>query len=306
MSFKIVFHVMRQNWYRIFSAPIAEALRRGWEVECWHATYSEKILGANSPDINRVPEFAGKQPRIILYQGACELGELIDITSAHAIIDCDISLVPKLCKERERPVTILLDGLSHPILSRLKSGSVKTLPAYDVFALPSKQHMSDIIRCQSEGREEMIKVMHREKIYNIKYLHNFLHSWTALEKKYFINHSVVVGTHSLDDIKLIDPIEVKHRLGIPHDQPIVGVLPSPWDMPMELFCGEFNMSKTICGVIKSILKYKEYNLPLSKIFLPRDKNIMASIMKFCKYNNAFLLTKLRHSKSIKDNKESCG
>ena len=81
---KIAFLVQRANFYRLYAPIVDEALRQGWDVECWHdysqARHGQK--GYNFPGVESAPRFVSGTPRFRTYQALPELRGLQNSTDA--------------------------------------------------------------------------------------------------------------------------------------------------------------------------------------------------------------------------------
>src|SRR5262249_27779899 len=67
--------ILRKNYYRLLGPVVEEALRRGYDVECWH-DWSGPRRGAKSSEFpDTPPVFAAGTPRVTGYGGTADLAE---------------------------------------------------------------------------------------------------------------------------------------------------------------------------------------------------------------------------------------
>lgn len=295
---KIAFNIPRRNFYRVLAAPIYEALRRGWRVTCLHGN-EERNSQADLPlpSFSAFPDFP---PAILNYQGTDEFVSLVRSGSFDVVVDSDmipISLIDAFDGLRYTPLKVLLDGITHP---RLQFGG--KFARFDLFITPSQWHIDCTINTMTRNHasvfaeaEQDLSWVERKAIDRWKL--RYVYRWTEEDANYYAENSVVVGTPSLDDIKKIDQAEVRERWGIPLEVPVVGLLPSPWDMPLGYLWGDLNMVKNSIGLLRTAIRHRQLlQLPyLSRA--PKDKDLVKAISHFCVNNGALLVAKLRKFRS---------
>ncbi len=304
MAISIAFHIPRMNWYRVLSSPINEAMKRKWNVQCWHNTEKNQKLKENQPDKNRVPLFKYGQPEISEYDGNEGLNSLIRSKNVQAVIDADpLTLEPiKIFSEKLQVdlKCVLIDGISS---SRLQQDGRK-YPQFDLYATPSVWHIDSTIKIRTRNHlkeisraNDLIGKKGNKIIEEWKRL--YTHEWNENEISYYREHSTVTGTPSLDELDIIDPDNVRRKWGVSSSKNIVGYLPTPWDMPLGYFWGDYNMAKSYLKAIYVLVKYKQLKYLKFITKNPRDINLVKAIKKFCTKNNALLVAKLRHSRQPK-------
>jgi len=300
---KIAFNIARLNWYRILSAPIAEALRRGWEVQCWHAKDRDGLLKKNAVSINRMPKFKVGMVNVKEYEKIEGLRKLIAETDVDVIVDADTvpAAIPDLCDEipGQTPLTVLVDAVSNP---RLQNGGSKKLPRFDIFSVPSVLHLESTIKLMSRNHLTAIEKVGNEMdgwgdqlIRDMR--KTYTYSWTLDDCEYYRSNSLVVGVPPLDDVVLCDPVEIRKKWGIPVAQKVVGYFPSPYDMHGGNIWGEMNYARTSFGVLVSAIRHGKVQHIAKLLKIKRDKHIVRAVRRFCDYNNAVFVAKLRHSRS---------
>jgi len=298
---KIAFNIARMNRYRDLSAVIAVALKRGWDVECWHAKYEDNRHKENTPCLKKVPFFRYGTPKIIEYCKEQDLRYLLTNSGCSVVVDTDprhFSL-PDLCEHSEnRPLTVLVDGIANPVL---RTTYVK-LPKFDIFFTPSYDQTDLTIKLRSRTRNSIIEEIWKNKKTLGKKVckrleKNVSNQWNEGDYTLYKNRCVVVGTPYLDDLNLVDRDNIRKSWGISNSAKVVGYLPSPWDMPLGFFWGDLNMSNNYLERFICCLRHKKCNFYKYICKTPTDIDYVKLIRKFCDNNDAFFVTKLRHSRN---------
>lgn len=298
----IAFNIARMNWYRVSSALIEESLRRGWNVQCWHARYPTDVLKQNTPSRERVPAFKYGRPSVVEYEGKEGLRALLSMAGADIVVDIDLLplALPDHCKGvKKKPLTVLLEGISNPRLQ-----IAQTLPRYDVFTAPSEWHIEQTkrIRCSNQAlfRQDLwTRVSEFGPMFCRNMEKLFWAPWSSDDVEYYLTHTVVVGTSSLDDLGLVDRNEVRKKWNISSEAKVVGYLPSPYDMPVGYFWGDLNMSGGMLQKLFCYVKHRKFGSLKKIIGTPCDIDFVRSIRKFCDRNGAYLVAKMRHSRPAK-------
>ena len=288
------------NWYRVISSVIAEALRRKWHVECWYAMQKDRTLGENIPVHERSPKF--KEGAVVprSFSGHEGLEALLHREPADVLVDLDIMLIelPSVCRDvSDRPLTVLLEGISH---ARLQYPHGNALPRFDIYAVPSQWYIDETIRIRTSDQSDFLKqvedsqiggrFVYDEPVQAIKC------QWSEDDVAYYRKHSRVVGTPSFGDIKLIDKNAVRRRLRLDTGKPVVCYLPSPHDMRLNHLWSDLNMSSRFWGTLVCAWKHRQFSRWRELMSAPRDVDMVASVRKFCDRNGAVFIAKLRHSR----------
>ena len=75
---RVTFVVWRKNYYRVMGPVVDAALKRGWDVECWH-DYSQAREGMKSSEFpDAVPTFRWGTPKVVEYRGEGDLVALLN------------------------------------------------------------------------------------------------------------------------------------------------------------------------------------------------------------------------------------
>lgn len=303
---RIAFNIPRRNWYRVLAAPVNEALRRGWDVTCLHGSEEHKPQ-REIP----LPIFSKMQEGLLSfkeYQGISGFKTVLNEKKYDVVVD--IGLIPRPITEffernNSKPLTVLLEGITHPCL---QSG-IK-FPNFDLYLVPSQWHIDNTIKIMTRDHlatfsqaESKLGWIAKKVIADWKA--KFAYRWSEQEATEYREKSIAVGTPSLDDLGLIDRSEVRKRWGIPEGIPVVGLFPSPYDMPLGYFWGDLNMVENSIGLLRVAMLYKQLKqLPyLNRV--PKDKEIVRAISDFSKNNGALFIAKMRKHRRTKKHLASC-
>src|SRR3990172_1663260 len=100
---RVAFLVQRANFYRLHAPVVDEALRQGWEVECWH-DFNQPRTGQkayNFPSIESAPHFVNGRPRLRAYHGSKDLRCVLEQNATDAVV----SLSPPSSELDGQPVS---------------------------------------------------------------------------------------------------------------------------------------------------------------------------------------------------------
>lgn len=297
---KIAFNIPRRNWYRVLAAPINEALRRGWDVTCLHGNEERRLQkDFASPTFSALYD---KAAVIEKYKGADEFASVLHNNDFDVVVDADLIPLPLseiFNQERRGPLKVLLDGITHP---RLQFGV--PLAKYDLYIVPSQWHIESTINIMSRNHsvtfsqaEERLGPRYKKFLTGWRGL--YVNRWSEEDILYYRDNSIIVGTPSLDDLRLIDRKNVRERWGIPADATIVGLLPSPWDIPMGYLWGDLNMATSYFEQVRIGIAYGMIKELPAMFRAPKDKDFVEAIARFCKNNGALLAAKLRKDRKAK-------
>jgi hypothetical protein len=188
------------NFYRLFAPIVDEALRRGWDVECWH-DYTHTRIGQkayNFPEVGTAPRFVHGAPRVLPYGGAPELPSLLKRT------DAVVSLTPpsaELNGAGAAPATWLM--LQHAMSNFIAYGAEGFLSS-DAVGLYSDYWIDTSVEYfRARGLLEP----------------------GAQAERAIRERAVVVGFPEMEAARLVDPDAVRSRLRIPPGRPVVVLLP---------------------------------------------------------------------------------
>jgi len=273
---KIAFLIERKKIYRLLSPIIDEFLRCGWQVECWH-DWCHPTNGTKSyefPDFDSIPTFRHGQPLIKKYSSAKELYAWIEECRVDAVISLS---TPVLIFGTDTPVTrTKWIGLQHN---------------FDYFEANTREGLSSVdLSCiYSEYWAELAK-----DFFN-KMKPNAPHNDQLSE---YFEDPVVTGFPQLDQLTMIDPHVIRHKLGLSAEQKVVLLLPYTTSSDDSFWGSQIYGGRNGVRQLLSIAKARKLKYTSHVMRGWNDSAVVASIKKFCDNNDAFLLVKSRKKDPI--------
>ena len=273
-NFSIAFVIVRMNWYRPFASAIDAALKRGWQVECWHDIGTPMPnRPTDFPSIDKAP-FPASKVTFLEYRGFEGLSQLM----SRKLVDIVVNVVPPVGarannwpQRPHRPRYVCLDG--SPAESVYYINDPEELRQTDLFAMTTPHWVDSSIQTIKD-------------IQNI-YLYNGMEA--ELRRK-----CRPVGWPSVDQRMIVDPAEVRHQWGIPERQPVVVYLNWADCRSVGLRPAMFSAASIREKVAALRRHSKEWRSIIKAWGEPGIENIMGAIRAFCDRNNAFLIVKHRH------------
>ena len=274
-AMKISFLIERKNYYRLFVSIIDEALRQGWEVECWHDYNQPRtgIKGYEFPEVEAAPTFVHGKPQFKIYHGTAELKKWLLQNTVDVVVSLFTPLYYFGTTLTGTPKWISLQHSVDTFVNNSPAGILSS----DLVGLYSEYWLTwAIIYFRGMG---------------------LIQSGDQIETQ-IAAKIVSVGFPELDQCRLIDPDEVRWQWGIPKDQPVVVFLPSSSIFP-GLFWPQWRylplsqLSRLWWAVRQRRFKSIEYDLRGWN-----EINIIRAVKTFCKRNGAYLLVKSRLKEPI--------
>jgi len=256
---KIAFLVQRINFYRLYGPIVDEALRQGWDVECWHdyGQAREGQKGYNFPAVESAPRFVSGAPRLRTYQGLPELRVLQHST------DAIVSLSP-------RPFEAATDTSRSPATWFMLQHALSNFTGYG----PAGFVNSDRVGLYSEHWTELALEFFREK--------HLVRPGDGTEQE-IEKKARAVGFPEMEAATLVDPREVRRRLGIPADKPVVVMLPYSYGFgPSSFRVTHRGQQWSRWGETRSLVRQ-----------LWSDLNVIKAVRAFAARNGAHLIVKSR-------------
>lgn len=252
---RVAFVIKRKTHYRLLGAAVEEALRRGWQVECWHDWSHSRTnwKGHDFPDLE--PAFRSGAPRFIRYQGLDELGERFQIEPPDAVV-CVDPPEPEIAAASPAPwlwLQFATDLVLHPGSAR----GVHDAAALGVFS------PWWVKRLRQNLGEALVDRAARRRMQP-------------------------VGMPMLDLADEIDPEEVRWQYGLPRHRPLVLYLPFPWrSCPVRPWVQRAARlagprAPHVAGAVN-----RRLGPPRS------DRRIVQALAAFCERNGATLVVKSR-------------
>jgi hypothetical protein len=256
---RIAFQVQRANFYRLYAPIVDEALREGWDVECWHdysqARHGQK--GYNFPAVESAPRFVNGAPKFRTYQGLPELHALQQST------DAVVSLLPS-------PFEPEANASRSPATWFMLQHAMSNFQGYG----PDGFRKSDVVGVYSEHWAQLALEFFREK--------GVVRPGDGTEQQ-IDRKARAVGFPEMEAASLIDPREVRRRLGIPADKPVVVVLPYSYGFGLSSFrVTHRHQQCTRWGEARSLVRQ-----------LWADLNVVKAVRAFASRNGTHLVVKSR-------------
>lgn len=277
-NFSIAFVIVRTNWYRVFSSSIDAALKRGWRVECWHRVgLGDAGQPMETASIDRSP-FSSSSVIFREYRGFEGLSELMYRKTVDVVVDAGPPVGARIDnwpQKPHRPLYICLEG--SPMDSMYQLRDMEEIRQVDLFAMSTPYWVESSLRTVKE----------------IRYVTLSSEVESELRKK-----CKPVGWPSADQRRLIDPIEVRRRWGVPEKQPVVVYLNWLDCSSVGLRAAMFSAISIREKVAALIRHSKEWRSIFKALEEPCIDDIMKAIRAFCDRNNAFLIVKHRHRDNL--------
>lgn len=261
---KIAFLIKRANFYRLYAPVVDEALRQGWEVECWH-DYSQAQHGQkayNFPALESAPRFVQGQPRLRAYRGSVELRDWLRRDGVDAVV----SLSPRSAELGGDPV-------SSPVKWVMLQHALSNFVAYGCEGFCG----SDRVALYSDHWTELA----------IEYLRGrqLTRPGDGIEAEIH-GKARAVGFPEIEAANLVDPEEVRRRFGIPADRPVVVLLPYSYGF------GAASFRATHPGQERS--RWEEVSGVARRCWT--DVKMVKAVRAFCDRNDAHLVVKARRKR----------
>lgn len=269
---KLAVIIERHNYFRHLGPLIDAALARGVEVESWH-NYGIPQTGRKGyefPAIEAIPRFAHGSPVSCPYQDARELVELLSEHAPSVVL----SLAPRVKHVGGDWPHFQSAWVSvpygpefwslHGALGCLSSDFVGVWSPYWLrWALEYFRESGQT----REGDEAEGKIAAR---------------------------AVFVGFPELDQLRLLDPEEVRRRYGLPANRPIVLLLQYPWRSNAPTFLARriYAEPSQALQVVSMLAARRLDAWPYVRRGW-NDRHVVRAIRAFCDRNEALLVIKSR-------------
>ena len=257
---RIAFLIGRKNYYRLLAPVVDEALRRGWQVECWH-DWSQPRTGMKSSEFpDSAPAFRAGAPTVQGFEGSADLAEKFRADSPDAVVcleppDPDIRAVSKA---KWIWLQYSADLVFYPTPQGiLDSEAVGTYSAYWGRKVEERFRGAGLI---GELRPKMVPV----------------------------------GMPELDVVEAIDPEDVRRRYGLPPNRPVVLYLPFPLRSNPQTFWLNhvYAPSTRLEQGVRTLLAWRMKYWP-HVVNGWNDRQLVEAVRAFCDRNGTMLVTKAR-------------
>jgi hypothetical protein len=257
---RIAFIMRRKNYYRLLGPAVEEGLRRGWSVECWHDWSQPRRGGKASEFPDAAPAMAGGAPDVRTFLGFEDLTERFRADSPDVVVTLD---PPDPATRAASTARWLWLQYSADILFEPTLRGVLDADAVGAYSA----HWTD--RLEERYRETGAAHEIRRKMRP-------------------------VGMPELDVVHRIDPDEVRRRLGLPRDRPIVLYLSFPLrsNPPTFWLRGVFTPSTRLGQAARTLLARRTEYWPDVRDGL-NDRRLVEAVRRFCDRTGAALVMKSR-------------
>jgi len=257
---RIAFIIRRKNYYRLLGPVVEEGLRRGWRVECRH-DWSQPRGGAKGSEfLDTAPAMAGGAPEVRTFLGFEDLAAQFRADSPDVVVTLD------------PPDPATRAGSAARWLWLQYSADILFEPT------PRGFLDADAVGAYSAFWTDLLEERYRE-------------TGAAHEIR---RKTRPVGMPELDAARRIDPDEVRRRLGLPHDRPIVLYLSFPLrsNPPTFWLRGVFTPSTRLGQAARTLLARRLEYWPDVREGL-NDRRLVEAVRRFCDRAGAALVMKSR-------------
>ena len=257
---RIAFIIRRKNYYRLLGPAVEEALRRRWRVECWH-DWSQPRGGAKGSEFpDAAPSMEAGAPDVRTFLGLEDLAARFRVDSPDVVVTLD---APDPATRAASPARWLWLQYSADILFEPTPQGFLDADAVGVYSASWIDRLEDRYGDAGAAREIRSK-------------------------------TVTVGMPELDAVRRIDPAEVRRRLDLPRDRPIVLYLSFPLasNPPTFWLRGVFTPSTRLGQAARTLLAGRMEYWPDVREGL-NDRRLVEAVRHFCDRSGAALVMKSR-------------
>jgi len=257
---RIAFIIHRKNYYRLLGPVVEEGLRRGWRVECWYDWSQPRDGAKGSEFLDSAPTMAMGAPEVRTFLGFEDLAERFRADSPDVVVTLD---PPDPAARAGSTARWLWLQYSADILFEPTPRGFSDADAVGVYSAYWTDRIEE--RYRDTGAAPEIRRKTRP-----------------------------VGMPELDAARRIDPEEVRRRLGLPRDRPIVLYLSFPLrsNPPTFWLRGVFTPSTRLGQAARTLLARRMEYWPDVREGL-NDRRLVEAVRRFCDRAGAALVMKSR-------------
>lgn len=276
-TMKVAFIIERKSFYRLLAPIVDQALRSGWQVECWH-DYGQPRSGPKAsefPSVSAVPAFACGAPLVRRFEGKPGLRQLFLRNDVDAVL-----------------------ALNTParVLGELPEGAlprwVGIQSAADFFPNNGPR---GILSCSVAAIYSDWWIQ-----WGIRHFRGV--GWTQPgdeTEQRVIENVVPVGFPQLDPCPQIDPQEVRRRWNLSSDRPVVVLLPFPSaGGPGSFWARSLYLQPSRVQQLRNILRERRFEYMWHFVRGWHDGRFARAIRRFCDRNGALLVVKSRRKTPV--------
>jgi len=257
---RIAFIIRRKNYYRLLGPAVEEGLRRGWRVECWHDSSQPRGGGKGSEFPDAAPTMVAGAPGIHAFQGSEGLAARL--------------------RGDAPDVVVTLDPPDPEVRSASVARWLWLQYSADILFEPTPRGFfdADAVGGYSACWRERLEQRYQDPAVA-----------TEIRAKMRL-----VGMPELDAVQRIDPGEVRRRLGLPDDRPIVLYLSFPLrsNPPTFWLRAVFRPSTRLGMAARTLLAWRMDHWPEVREGL-NDRRLVEAVRGFCDRAGAVLVMKSR-------------
>lgn len=292
---KIVVPIYRFNWYRTLAPVVDEALRRGYDVECWH-NESSANFSSNRPSAEKMPRFSHGSPSVSTYESEDELQDKVLRCDADAIVSIDLPLdawleQPGWNKRKFKYLTIATTDTLRRLLDK------RMMDSTDLISVRSERELQSCIQDHTTDYKPWIEFAVAQGKDGARFINlvqpRIGKEWDEELIGEFRKKAVVCGYPFLDAFKQICPDEVRARWNIEPQQKVVGF----WSTPTQGRGYHGDWDCLFAEKNRFRFRYRAmraYGLKGWGIPFCNEEQILRAVHHFAFNNDAVLVTKLRH------------
>lgn len=265
---KLVFVIERKNYYRVLGPVVDAALRRGVAVECWH-DWAQPRWGTKASEFpDWTPTFRFGVPAVTSYQGPADMLQRL----AAAPPDAVVALRPPPAGFRRGARWIGLQYMTNLI---------------DLFGVEGFRASDGIAGYSRFWLDQALDYLGAA---------GSLDDAAAGE---MAARFAVTGVPEMDVVEAIDAEEVRRRLGLPADRPVVLYLPYPVKSNPPTFWlrhvyGPSNRLRRALAVAAA--RQRRYWPHIARDW--HDRRLVETVRRFCDANDAVLIVKSREKDPV--------
>jgi len=270
-AIRLVFVVWRKNFYRVIGPVVDAALRRGWDVECWHDWAQPRWGTKESEFPDAIPAFRWGTPKVVAYRGEDELVAQLCARPPDAVVA--ITPRPAALKRTVRWV-----GL-HYMTNYVDPGEPLGIFNCDVVAGYSNFWLEQAIEYFKEK--------------------GALRDSGATTEREIVRRFTTVGVPELDQVDSIEPRAVRERLGLPADRPVVLYLPYPtMSNPRTFWLRHVYAPTSRVRRALAVLAGRRFDYWHHVASDWNDRRLATALREFCDANDALLVVKSRLKEGV--------
>jgi hypothetical protein len=264
-AMRLVFVVERKNYYRVMGPVVDAALKRGWDVECWH-DWAQPRWGPKASEFpDAVPTFRSGAPKVVAYRGE-ELVAQLEARPPDAVV----ALGPR---PAALPRTVRWVGLQY-MTSLVDPLGPQGLLGCDLVAGYSRFWLEQAIGYFKQS--------------------GALRDSDVTTEQEIVRRFTTVGVPELDQVDAIEPRTVRERFDLPAGRPVVLYLPYPtMSNPRTFWLRHVYAPTSRIRRALAVLAAFRFDYWHHVASDWNDRRLVTALRAFCDANDALLVVKSR-------------